>query len=61
MDLVPGLVTHLWFTPTRAGKFDVLCEELCGVAHFTMRGKVVVEDDAAFTTWLARIRRSPRA
>jgi len=53
MDLVPGLVTHLWFTPTRAGKFDVLCEELCGVAHFTMRGKVVVEDDAAFTTWLA--------
>jgi cytochrome c oxidase subunit 2 len=53
MDLVPGLVTYVWFTPTRAGRYDVLCEELCGVAHFTMRGKVVVEQEAAFKTWLA--------
>ena len=53
MDLVPGLVTYVWFTPTRTGKFDVLCDELCGVAHFTMRGKVVVEEEAAFQTWLA--------
>ena len=53
MDLVPGLVTHLWFTPTRTGKFDILCEELCGIAHFTMRGKVVVEEEAAFKAWLA--------
>ena len=52
MDLVPGLVTYQWFTPTRTGTFDLLCEELCGIAHFTMRGKVVVEEDAAFQTWL---------
>ena len=45
MDLVPGLVTYIWFTPTRTGKFDLLCEELCGVAHFAMRGKVVVEEE----------------
>jgi cytochrome c oxidase subunit II len=54
MDLVPGLVTHIWFTPTRAGTFDLLCEELCGIAHFAMRGKVVVQEEAAFQTWLAR-------
>lgn len=53
MDLVPGLVTYLWFTPTRAGKFDLLCEELCGVAHFTMRGKVVTEEARDFQAWLA--------
>jgi len=53
MDLVPGLVTYIWFTPTRTGKFDVLCEELCGIAHFTMRGKVVVEEERAFQTWLS--------
>jgi cytochrome c oxidase subunit 2 len=53
MDLVPGLVTYIWFTPTRTGKFDLLCEELCGVAHFTMRGKVVVEEEGAFQTWLS--------
>jgi len=54
MDLVPGLVTYLWFTPTRTGRFDLLCEELCGLAHFAMRGKVVVEEPPAFPAWLAR-------
>ncbi|MFT4631728.1 MAG: cytochrome c oxidase subunit 2 [Crocinitomicaceae bacterium] len=52
MDLVPGLVSYLWFTPTRTGTFDVLCEELCGVGHFVMRGKVVVDEEADFQTWL---------
>ena len=51
MDLVPGLVTYVWFTPTRTGKFDLLCEELCGIAHFAMRGKVVVEEERAFQAW----------
>jgi len=53
MDLVPGLVTFIWFTPTRTGIFDLLCEELCGIGHFTMRGRVVVEEEDAFQTWLA--------
>jgi cytochrome c oxidase subunit 2 len=53
MDLVPGLVTYIWFNPTRIGKFDLLCEELCGVAHFTMRGKVIVEEERAFQAWLS--------
>ena len=52
MDLVPGLVTYVWFTPTRTGKFDLLCEELCGTAHFTMRGKVVIEEERAYQEWL---------
>jgi len=30
-----------------------LCEELCGIAHFTMRGKVVVEEEQAFQAWLS--------
>ena len=52
MDLVPGLVSYVWFTPTRIGTYDLLCEELCGIGHFTMRGKVVVEEEAAFQAWL---------
>ena len=52
MDLVPGLVSYLWFTPTRTGKFDILCEELCGLAHHTMRGSVVVEEQEEFQAWL---------
>jgi cytochrome c oxidase subunit II len=52
MDLVPGLVTHVWFTPTRTGTFDLLCEELCGIGHFAMRGRVVVDEEPAFNDWL---------
>ncbi|MEE8118635.1 MAG: c-type cytochrome [Gammaproteobacteria bacterium] len=53
MDMVPGLITYLWFTPTRTGEFEILCEELCGVAHHAMRGMVVVDEQADFDSWLA--------
>jgi len=54
MDLVPGLSSYLWFTPTKFGRFEILCEELCGVAHYTMRGHVVVESSADYQTWLVK-------
>jgi cytochrome c oxidase subunit 2 len=53
MDLVPGLVTYQWFTPTVPGTYEILCEELCGVGDFAMRGKIVVDEPAAYATWLA--------
>jgi len=52
MDMVPGMVTYYWFIPTRAGTFDVLCFELCGVGHYAMRAKVVVEEEGAYRAWL---------
>jgi len=52
MDLVPGMMTYLWFKPIRKGTFEILCEELCGLAHFTMRGNVVVDSEEDFATWL---------
>jgi len=53
MDLVPGMQTYLWLTPTETGRFEVLCEELCGMAHHTMRGAVIVEQEDEFESWLA--------
>jgi len=53
MDLVPGLVSYVWFEPTRTGTFEILCEELCGIAHHTMRGKVVIDTQEDFDQWLA--------
>ena len=53
MDLVPGMVTYQWMTPTVPGTYEVLCEELCGVGHFAMRSKVVIDSQADFDTWLA--------
>jgi cytochrome c oxidase subunit 2 len=54
MDLVPGMETYLWFTPTKTGTYEVLCEELCGIAHHTMRGAIVVDEQADFDAWVAR-------
>jgi len=51
MDLVPGLVSYMWLTPTRTGTFDILCEELCGLGHFTMRGRVVVDTQEDYDAW----------
>ncbi|MDH3613318.1 MAG: c-type cytochrome [Gammaproteobacteria bacterium] len=53
MDLVPGMETFLWLTPTELGRFELLCEELCGIAHHTMRGAVIVEEQDDFDAWLA--------
>jgi len=52
MDLIPGMQTFLWLTPTKVDRFEVLCEELCGIAHHTMRGAVVVAEQADFDAWL---------
>jgi cytochrome c oxidase subunit 2 len=52
MDLVPGMVPYVWATVTKPGRYDIMCEELCGIGHWAMRGSVVVEDEAAFKAWL---------
>ena len=54
MDLVPGIVTYFWFTPTKIGEFDILCGAYCGNGHPQMRGKLIVESEAAYTAWLAQ-------
>lgn len=52
MDLVPGMISYLWFEPTVEGRYEILCEELCGMAHHTMRGAIVVSSQAEFDAWL---------
>ncbi|HNP36666.1 MAG TPA: c-type cytochrome [Woeseiaceae bacterium] len=56
MDLVPGMDTYLWLTPTKTGRFELLCEELCGIAHHTMRGAVIVDEPGDFDAWLGKQR-----
>jgi len=52
MDLVPGMTPYAWLKPTLTGRYDIMCEELCGVAHFAMRGAIVVEEQDEFNDWL---------
>jgi cytochrome c oxidase subunit 2 len=52
MNIVPGQVSWFWFTPTRPGRYEAMCAQLCGVGHPAMRGFVVVDDPNAYQAWL---------
>ena len=52
MDAVPGIETTILVTPTRVGEFQVVCAELCGLGHATMRAKARVVTPAQFDDWI---------
>ena len=52
MDAVPGIETTIPVTPTREGEFEVVCAELCGLGHATMRAKARVVSRAEFDRWV---------
>jgi cytochrome c oxidase subunit 2 len=51
-DAVPGIETTILVTPTRTGEFAVICTELCGLGHATMRAKARVVTRAEFDKWV---------
>ena len=54
IDAVPGITTHYRITPVRKGSYAVVCAELCGLGHSTMRSTVIVVDRNTFRGWLAQ-------
>jgi cytochrome c oxidase subunit II len=64
MNAVPGMTTRFHFKPTITTarmreitgneKFDyvMLCNKICGVAHYNMKMKVVVVEPSEFKDWL---------
>ncbi|MGE8176621.1 c-type cytochrome [Pseudomonas fluorescens] len=53
MDMVPGMVSYFWFTPTKTGQYEIMCAEYCGVGHYNMRGHMIVDEQGAFDQWLS--------
>ena len=65
MNVVPGLPTQFNFTPTittaemrtklNNPKFDyvLLCNKICGGAHYRMKMKIVVDSPEDYKKWLA--------
>ncbi|MDP2654199.1 MAG: cytochrome c oxidase subunit II [Candidatus Omnitrophota bacterium] len=51
-DAIPGLDIPLWFTPTKTGKWEIACAQLCGVGHYSMRGFITVHSQADYDKWL---------
>ena len=51
-DVVPGVTTEIVITPTKTGRFTLICTELCGLGHSTMRAPVRVLEQDEFASWL---------
>ena len=53
IDMMPGHVNHMWFTPEKASGEAYLaqCAEFCGASHANMRFRVFVDTEARFAEW----------
>jgi cytochrome c oxidase subunit 2 len=52
MDAIPGIISYYWFEPNKVGEYEVLCAEYCGVGHYAMRAKVLVQSEEKYEIWL---------
>ena len=52
-DAIPGRTITGWFEPTRTGRYDVQCAEICGFGHGVMAAHVMVEDAETHAAWVA--------
>lgn len=50
-DAMPGLEIPMWITPTKTGKFEIACAQLCGFAHSLMRGDMYVQTQEEYDAW----------
>jgi cytochrome c oxidase subunit 2 len=55
-DNVPGITTTATVTPDKVGTYQLICTELCGFGHSSMRAKVVVESPPAFRKWVGGLK-----
>ncbi len=53
-DAVPGMLIPIHFTPTRIGKYDIVCTQLCGLGHQTMHSFLNVVSEGDYEAFLAR-------
>ncbi len=65
MNCVPGLSTQFAFTPTKTTaqmkkeegedfEYVLLCNKICGAAHYNMQMRFVVETQEEYDLWLAK-------
>jgi cytochrome c oxidase subunit 2 len=52
-DLLPGRMIPQWFEITKAGRYPVVCAELCGNGHTTMQATLIAEPEADYRAWFA--------
>jgi cytochrome c oxidase subunit 2 len=58
-DAIPGSVIPLWFRPLKTGTYEIVCGQLCGLGHYSMKGSLVVDSLADYQAWLKEHAESP--
>ena len=51
-DAMPGVETPTWFTPTKTGESEIICSQLCGAGHGSMRALMTVIEPEDFDKWI---------
>jgi cytochrome c oxidase subunit 2 len=51
-DAIPGQIIPMWFKPIKPGSYEVICGQLCGYGHYSMKGTLVVDSPAEYEAWL---------
>src|SRR3954463_4922378 len=51
-DAIPGQIIPMWFKPIKTGTYEVVCGQLCGLGHYSMKGTLVVDEPAEYQAWL---------
>ena len=52
-DAIPGMSIPVHFRPTKTGEFMIICAQLCGNLHSTMKGTFRVVEQEEFDKWFA--------
>ncbi len=60
-DAIPGMSIPTQFTPTKVGKYQITCAQLCGSGHATMNGFFTVDTEEDYNTWLTEQSKSTSA
>jgi cytochrome c oxidase subunit 2 len=51
-DAIPGQIIPMWFKPIKTGTYEVVCGQLCGLGHYSMKGALVVDTPEDYQAWL---------
>ena len=51
-DAIPGSIIPMWFKPIKTGSYEVVCGQLCGLGHYSMKGMLVVDEPTEYEAWL---------
>lgn len=50
-DAIPGSKIPMWFRPIATGNWEIVCAQLCGAGHASMKANMTVESAASFEEW----------